>query len=86
MSKVNKSAASGATRKAASNINTSECITARSRRPADKGSLAACMASNFWRPIVQAQLERDSTGQAGVGDATDSARAGIRLCEAVLHD
>ena len=86
MSKTNnKTAAPGATRKAASKINEPKFITSSSRRPPPKDRLAACMASNFWRPIVQTRLKRDRAGQSGSGDSIESAMAEARPSEGVSH-
>ena len=83
---INKTAATPVQTGAASkNSNGRSLTTTSTRRPAPKVRLAAGMASNFWRPIVQARLERDSAGQAGAGDATVLARAGARQCGAVFH-
>ena len=51
-------------------------IASSSRRPRVKAMLGACMASNFWRPIVQAQLAREHARDAGGGETIASAQVG----------
>lgn len=60
---------------AASKTNSSECITAPSRRPPARERFVACLASKFWRPIAVAQLAKNHAGQPGAGESNAAAGA-----------